>query len=509
MAVIELRHVNETSIKIIADQSQYMELKDTFSFYTPNYKFHPKYKAGMWDGRISLIDWRSKTILKGLLPEIVDFCADREYELDIDPAILATISPYKINEEKVIEFYEKINAPYPLHTSQMDAMVHTINNGRSIILAPTANGKSYIMHGLSMFYALQRKKVLIIINRSQLVEQLKENLRDEYKGSAKATIDNSYGDTPISECDIYITTWQGCYENDEKWFRQFDVLIADEVHTFKAASLKTIVEKCGHISVRHGFTATLDNGSKTDRLTLVGMFGTPHRVATTRELIEAGIIARPVIYAIINEYSNEDKRQIFRTFGEQVEGSNGKTRDTLPFPKECDFLELNAERNEFIAKIDSKLKGNTLIAFKREKHGKAIVDAIQSLNPDGRPPFFSNHTVKTNVRVEIGKTIDTMNDATGVVSLGTFSTGVNIKNVNNIIIACQIKSEITVPQLIGRGLRLASGKWQCNVYDIGDDLKLNNKQNATFLHFQNRLQMYAQEGFEIKLLKRQVKLHWN
>lgn len=503
MADIDIEFVDFSNVKIHAERSIREELKDVFSFFVPNYKFHPKFKAGYWDGRISLINWKDGSMLYGLVPEIVEFCNNRELTYDIDPQILNALSDYQITDDKAIEFYERIGGPFELHDSQLNAFTHCVNNGRSIILAPTSNGKSYIIHGLAAFYAMQKKRVLIIIDRSQLVEQLRENLRDEYGGTLRyVTI---YDKIAPSHSNVFITTWQSIYENDDPWFKQFDVIIGDEVHKFKADSLKKLLSKCGHINIRHGFTGTLDNDSKTDRLTLIGMFGSPIRVATTRELIEAGIIARPTIYAIVRKYTNDQKKQIVKTHGTTLTDSKGRTKYIFDFPDEYQYLESNDERNDFIAKLESRLNGNTLIAFKREIHGKNIVNSIKQINND-KEIFYVSGKVAVDKRLEYSKQIDTMVDATAVVSTGTFSTGVSIKNINNLIIACQIKSKITVPQLIGRSLRITLTKKTSDVYDIGDDISINGKPNATYTHFLERLEMYASEGFEIKLIEYQVKM---
>lgn len=498
MASINLVHVDQTYIKIVCDQATYLEMKDNFSFMVPNYKYHPKFRSGLWDGSICLIDWKTKRILKGLLPDIVEFAEERSIDLEIDPQILQSVAEFEIDEEKSTQFYQKIGAPYQLHDSQMDGFIHCVNNGRSITLAPTANGKSYIIHGLTSFYALQKRRVLVIVDRSQLVEQLRSDMATEYGGSKILNYATVYDkNVDINNTDVYLTTWQSCYNNPDSWFKNFDVLFADEVHKFKAASLKQILDKCGHIKIRHGFTATLDNDSKSDRKLLIGMFGTPHRVATTRELIEAGIIARPTVYAILREYSKKDIASIRREFGHETESG----QHVLDFHEEVKFLEENQPRTDFIASLNEKLVGNTLIAFKREVQGNKIFDAVKAVSNASKNVFLINHRVKLQLRIDHAKQIDLMDDATGVVSVGTFGTGISIKNINNIIIACQIKSRITAPQLIGRGLRLSEKKSTLDVYDVGDDLTSNGIPNATLKHFLERLEMYADEGFEIKFKK--------
>lgn len=502
MAVINIIDVDETRVKVSAERSQMMELKDAFSFLQPGYQFSPKYKSGYWDGRISMINMRDGMVYKGLIPLIQEFCDNRKYTLNIEDSIFDGYGHYGIDHEKINQLYHNLKAPYQPHLAQLKTVEFCINNDRSIILAPTNNGKSYAIHGVVSFYAKLRKKVLVIIDRTQLVNQLRNNLAVEYKGDQLFSYETVYttSDKKFIDSDVYFTTWHSCYQNDAKWFKQFDVLIGDEVHKFKAESLKLIMDKCTHIRYRHGFTATLDNDSKINRFTLIGMFGNTCRVSTTKEDIENGISAKPIIYAILREYSPQAKKLIKQQYGVKVPSGY-----KLTYQSEVAFLEGSDERNQFISKLESQLGGNTLIAFKRDDHGTRITNLLKERYVDGSKPIFKiNHTVKIGRREEISEIISSLKQSTTVASVGTFGTGVNIKNINNIIIAVQMESSIDVLQMIGRGIRLAEGKTTVNIYDIGDDLSTSSKPNDTLRHFKQRLKYYSNEGHEIKLITYKV-----
>ncbi|QIG70614.1 ATP-dependent RNA-DNA and DNA-DNA helicase protein [Rhizobium phage RHph_I1_18] len=485
MADINVVHYNETFVRIVAERPYLKEIHKEFSFFAKNYQFHPKYKSKMWDGRISLFRAGERFLPKGLLARLNEWAEHNRRTIAFDPDVLATLSPFSVDNNDIIEFYKRIGGPFEPLDTQIDAVSHCINEGRCVILAPTSNGKSYMIHGLAAFFALQKKRVLIIVDRSQLVQQLKENIAEEYFGAAKFNTGMVYDkDLDISKLDVYLTTWQSCYENDEEWFQQFDVFIGDELHKFKAKSLQTINEKIGHISWRFGFTGTLDNDSVTDRLTIIGMFGPAHRVATIKELIEAGISARPTIHMIRIIYPESDRKALGQA----------------DYPSESAFLEGHEKRNQIIHNAILATKGNRLVAFKSDTHGKLLRDRLIS---EGHKPFFANYTVKREKRVEISKIIDTMRDAIGVVSIGTFSTGINIKLIDTLIITCLLKSKITVPQLIGRTLRVTQSKKTSEILDFGDDLSQDLKggdvyENMSLRHFNARKKIYQSEGFLVK-----------
>ena len=107
----------------------------------------------------------------------------------------------------------------------------------------------------------------------------------------------------------------------------------------------------------------------------------------------------------------------------------------------------------------------------------------------------------TEQREEIRAITEKENDAIIVASYGTFSTGINIRNLHNIIFASPSKSRIRNLQSIGRGLRKGDQKTHCNLYDIGDDLSWKARKNFTLLHMMERIKIYNEENFDYKLVK--------
>jgi len=84
-------------------------------------------------------------------------------------------------------------------------------------------------------------------------------------------------------------------------------------------------------------------------------------------------------------------------------------------------------------------------------------------------------------------------------SYGCLSTGINIRNLHNIIFASPSKSRVRNLQSIGRGLRKSDTKSNATLYDIADDLSWKSKKNHTMLHFIERIKIYAEEKFEYKI----------
>ena len=109
-------------------------------------------------------------------------------------------------------------------------------------------------------------------------------------------------------------------------------------------------------------------------------------------------------------------------------------------------------RNKFISKVALDQTGNTLVMFQFvEKHGKVLYDMIKGLAPEGRKVFYVSGEVDVSDREQIRGIVEKENDAIIVASLGTFSTGINIRNLHNIVFATPSKSQVKVLQSIGRG----------------------------------------------------------
>ena len=151
-------------------------------------------------------------------------------------------------------------------------------------------------------------------------------------------------------------------------------------------------------------------------------------------------------------------------------------------------------------------EGNTLVLFRFvEKHGKVLYPLIEKAVDKDRKVFFVYGGTDTEVREEIRAITEGQNDAIIIASYGTFSTGINIRNLHNIVFASPSKSRIRNLQSIGRGLRRGNKKVVCNLFDIGDDLSWKSHKNYTLNHLIERIKLYNEEGFDYRLKKIDVR----
>jgi superfamily II DNA or RNA helicase len=489
MDKIVVRKVNDVYIKIECDGGVRQELADYFTFYVPGYKFMPAFKNKMWDGKIRLFDLRTHALYAGLYSHLQYFAEERGYQLEGDN--LSKLQ--KICSADVLEFVKELDLPFPPYDYQVTAVTTALQNQRRMLLSPTGSGKSLIIYILMrMYLTTKHKRALIIVPTTSLVEQLSSDFMNYGQNDgafSEKWIHKIYSGKekdPISP--IVVTTWQSIYKMPKQWFDQFGMVIGDEAHTFQAKSLTSIMEKLTDCPYRIGTTGTLD-GTLTHRLVLEGLFGPVYQVTTTKALMDDDKLAQLNIQALVLKYSDDECKLI---------------KDKV-YSEEIDFIVSHSKRNNFIKNLALDQTGNTLVLFNLvEKHGKPLFKLIRDAADENRKIFYVSGETDVTDREAIRGITEKEKNAIIVASLGTFSTGINIKNLHNIIFASPSKSQIKVLQSIGRGLRKADDGRDCTLYDLCDDLHWKTKKNYTLVHAGIRIQLYTKEKFNYKIHEVQI-----
>ena len=486
MSDVILHKLNEAYIKVECEKSISQELSSYFSFRVPGYQFVPAYKNKLWDGFIRLYDLRTNQIYHGLVPYIEKFCAERNYTSEINSEISITES---FSLVEAVDFVRTLDLPHEIRDYQLNAFVQAVRNRRILLLSPTASGKSLILYViLRWLQESDYKRGLLIVPTTSLVEQMYTDFKSYGYDSEEYCHRQYSGKEKHTNKLLTITTWQSIYKNDADYFEQFDFVMGDEAHQFKAKSLTTILSGCTNAKYRIGTTGTLD-GTQTHRLVLEGLFGPVYKATTTSELIDKGQLASFKIKCLILKHNEAVCKQ---------------ARD-WDYNTEIDYIVQNPARNEFIRNLALSLNGNTLILFQFvEKHGKDLYTIIKDSVKD-RHVFFVFGGTDVEVRESVRAITEKERDAIIVASYGTFSTGVNIRNLHNIIFASPSKSRIRNLQSIGRGLRKGDNKEEAVLFDIADDFRIGKFVNYTLKHFIERVKIYDDEKFNYKFYNIELK----
>ena len=473
---------NEVYLRFDAEPHVYQELSEEFTFEVPGAKFMPQYRNKYWDGKIRLFSTATGEIYVGLLDKIISFCKRYEYEYQfVDNKYFGT--PFEVNQgisKEGVKDYMRSIASHTPREYQIEGVYDALRHNRRLLISPTASGKSLMIYSLSRYYEAQGKRILIVVPTTSLVEQMTKDFADYGWDSEKYCHRIYSGREKEDDRPITITTWQSIYKLSRKWFEKYEVVIGDEAHLFKSKSLVQIMTKLHTAKYRFGFTGTLD-GTQTHKWVLEGLFGPSYKIIRTDELIEKGFLSKLDINCILLKHPP----QKFETYEDEVQ-----------------YIIGHEKRNKFIKNLTLDLKGNTLVLYARvETHGEVLYDMINKYKENlNRKVFFIHGGVNANDREDVRSITENENNAIIIASYGTFSTGINIKRLHNIIFASPSKSRIRNLQSIGRVLRKGAGKVKATLYDIADDCTHNSRKNYTLNHLIERIKTYNDENFNYEII---------
>ena len=481
MSHLVISKKNEVYLHVEAEIHVYYELADQFTFEVPGAKFSPAYRNKYWDGKIRLFNTQKGEIYVGLLDKIIQFCKDHEYTYEFVDSKYYGL-PFEVNDlisKEGVKDYMNAICNHKPRSYQVEGVYDALRHNRKLLISPTASGKSLMIYSIVRYFVEKGQNTLIIVPTTSLVEQMYKDFAN-YGWDVGSYCHKIYaGKERETDSQVIITTWQSIYKLPRKYFERFSVVVGDEAHQFKSKSLISIMTKLADAKYRYGFTGTLD-GTQTHKWVLEGLFGPSYKIIKTDELMKKGHLAKLDINVLLLKHPPNK----FETFEEEVQ-----------------YIITHDRRNKFIKNLALDLKGNTLILYARvEGHGQPLYELINNSKVDSRHVFFVHGGVATEDREQIREITEKEENAIIVASYGTFSTGINIKRLHNVIFASPSKSRIRNLQSIGRVLRKGNRKVKATLYDIADDISYKSRKNYTLNHLIERIKVYNEENFDYDIV---------
>lgn len=477
--MITIKKVNESFISVTGDYGHLEKIKDRFSFMVKGAIFSKAYKNGIWDGKKYLFNMATKQLYIGLYDELIDYLETNNIEYESNYKHIKD----KVSLNSVIEYAENVGLPFKLREYQMFGIYTALKNRRGVLLSATSSGKSAIQYVTAKYLVDKGKRIIIVVPRISLVEQLYGDF-EEYGMDVKKNLHRIYsGKSSETNKPIIVTTFQSLKSIKRSILKDIDAVFVDEAHNSSNNTLKTFLCTMSHCKYKLGFTGTL-SGNRCDDSLVKGLFGEVVEVITPKQLIEMGYAPKLEI---------------------KVHVLRHPTKKFYAYEDEVEHICSNEIRNEYIKSLCGKLSGNTLVLFSRiETHGNVILENVKKLKKKDVYYVYGGTDVEDRERVR--KLTEKNDDVIICASYGVFSTGVNIKRLHNIIFASSTKSKVTGLQSIGRGLRKHSTKEKVTVYDLVDDYSGGDKKkiNYTLSHFKTRLKYYKEEGFDIDITNVEV-----
>lgn len=513
----KLNQDNTKLILIESTKGEYNQLKLYLTRKVNNYRFMKRVKLGVWDGNIDM--FKDGFIDFGLWQEVYQCCKQYGYKFIIENQdqfpINKDISKEKF-QEFVYDFYKnhktKDGKPFIPYEHQIEAIYQLLKYNYGILEIATAGGKSLVF-GTLLFYYLRTvnpdAKFLLIVPNISLVTQFYNDLNDYNYGynndnlnPCSIRIDEVMSDNPrkyrIDEQkpNIYIGTYQSLEKYPREWFKQFEVVAADEAHTAKAQTLISILTKTfGSAKIRFGMSGTYPSPSSSEILTIQSLLGPKLINISAKQLMDKGLISTVKIKAILLHHDNHK-------FAEAVYNIKKRGDGQKAWLLEKEYVANSAKRKTFIKNLVDKFTSNSLVLFHNIEYGTELFNFLKD-NCQNKDVFYIDGETSVEKRDYIK---NKMEDTSGnpkilVASFGTTSTGVNIKAITNIIFAQGFKSDQVIRQSIGRGLRLHSEKNKLIVFDIVDIFHDSFKTTLWKQYESRRDDIYKKQKYPFDELK--------
>lgn len=225
---IVIEKVNDTFLQLHCDESINHEIYNLFSAYAPSYKFNPRYKNHLWDGKIRCYSAVTQLLPIGLLDNLITWCDKQHYTYNLC---------YLDNRHDKIDYEElrkEINSyinGFDIREYQLKAIYQALTNKKGVLLSCTSSGKSLMIYGIMKYLINVKKKkhLLLIVPSVSLVEQM----FSDFKEYGWENIDNDVellysGKKPTYRAPLLISTWQSLEKLGKDFFEVYEGVIVDE-----------------------------------------------------------------------------------------------------------------------------------------------------------------------------------------------------------------------------------------------------------------------------------------
>jgi len=461
-----------------------------------------------------------------------------------------------INKKTFMSYINSIKLKYNPRNYQLqciyDVLKYHYVTGESI----TGTGKSLIISILAKIMIDKKYRVLIIVPKVSLVEQMYNDMINYFGESFSKNMQKINGDyyDKMFRSNIIISTWQTLQNKADESFLIFDCVVADECDIMRKydSKYRAIVMNCLEAKYVLGMTGTMDKPSIIDYHNVIGVLG-KHRVYTEeKKMMEEGIISKITIQAkkiyypenIYDAYKlHMDKSGFFigdiietrdkKWFSDNIDNydisvcdkkyeitdtvgmTKFKSGDVLldqkwfktkiQFQREIEFISSIKIRMDYIVNLINSLDGNVLILTSFR-----VVEALKYVEYlDGKIKkniLYIDGSISTKERSSIFDELEKTDNNVLIALKSTMDRGVSVNNLQHFIMLSSIKNASSVRQMIGRVIRLDGKNNHAIVYDITDCIyNVNDERYSNSMkHYIERKKMYKERHFE--LIEENIKL---
>lgn len=381
----------------------------------------------------------------------------------------------------------------------------------------TSAGKTIIFFVYAAYLKYKKRitkqsKMLIIVPKIGLLNQTYDAFVTEYNTGLVPMNVMRVGDKfkfkqeTFDDCDVLISTYQSLKNLPKEIFKEFGVLGIDEAHTSKGRTISDIIKESTNVKYKFGLSGTININKKFSTLFKIQEYIGSLRLIVKSSFLQSEGFSPNIHIKVLrlqhqtNQFLNNYKKlkDEYTDTGCPPGFANAKEFGKAMFESEKQYLYSSERRLEVISNLVKKLPGNTLILFNNVKdgYGQVIQNRLLEWNDE---VHYIDGSIKIKNRESFQRTLEANEGVVIVASYGTFSTGLNLKRLHNIIFAESVKSEITVRQSIGRGMRLYANKNIVKIFDLVDMFP-GMDNNYMRMHGNERVKIYKEQSFKYSLI---------
>lgn len=469
--MVDIRFELQDNLYIRVDTEHYDYIKaveSELTEYVKGYMHMPKFRAGHWNGKVSLFKRPTRTFPYGLLLKVIRMTKKEfpELTMEVSDAVKALFVGISFDNFKD-------DLKFPCYDYQKLAIETAVTRSKGICQLPTASGKSLVITHIIKHISenIKGNKSLIIVPTLQLIDQFAGDM-DEY-GILPEKVGRVNGTYKEFDKEIVVSTWQSMKNNLRELWR-YNTVIIDEVHSAKADKLLEILENTPQAQFRIGMTGTMPT-HPLENMNVLSLLGPVLIKYTGKDLANMGYISHCTVKRIKVQYKDD---------------LNEKKND-YTFVRDEVFL--NPYRLGLIKRLVKKTKNSVLILIEKiEKEGEVLEEMLKETFPDRNVVFLSGRD-KSDIRDDARKEMNLTDNMVVIATYPIFQQGVNIPSLRTTILASSTKSFIRVIQSLGRSLRKHVSKelGGAELWDICDQTKYLKE------HADKRERHYVKEGHEI------------
>lgn len=466
-------------------------LAKKFTYRIENWLYHPKVRAGVWDGKTSLIDVENQRIPIALFKPVIEAInsAGYKYLIAFDKKFLYD---FELEEKEVSAFTKKImsNAPFDWEEReyQMRCIFSALKNKRGVLEASVGSGKSFMLYAIIRFLLHKNKdfKIILAVPTVMLVQQMVQDWADYGWDDVEDVVEILHGGSkPTFKTPVLVTTWQSVYKRKNTFFEDFDGMIFDEAHTASSESLLGIAKKCSNALYRIGTTGTMPE-EKICEMNIKAFIGPILEKVDTVELQEEDVLTQLRVM-LVNFIYDKSYYPLTKTFNYQDEVNFLSTHEER-------FTQIVSTHRRYIKKHE-----NTLVLAQKIDQIKMLESKFKLAYGDSRSIMVITGEVSDRRREQIRKMVNDMEGVIIIATYQTMSTGVNIPKLHHIMFASSYKSKIKIVQSLGRVLRKHASKVVSYLWDFTDDLRCGYvTKNHSLKHRDKRISIYKNMNFPMK-----------